>query len=540
MPREQDRIVGHLGQLVGEAVVEGQRIAAGKIGAAATLEEQGVARHERTVEHEALTSRSVTGCVDQLDRDVADHDDVAARVENEIGRDEIGDLAHELTLLGLHMDRDVHAFEELVDALDRVPHHLSTDMIGVVVRGENSGESHVIRFEDAKDAVDVVGGIDGDRLTGLAITDQIDEVHHLPRQRIVLGDVASGEQLTEIQTAGSGGIGHCPILAGRGQNWDVTSRVPLSTVVPPAEDLPDVLPTDRLGPTGMPTPALRAQFRRMHDARNVANVLLTWLEPALLLGFACWWTPGLPLAAAIPVWVAVFLLMGRTFARLSILGHEAAHRLLFSNRRVNDVVGAWLCDYPAFVPFDAYRRQHMAHHRDELGPNEPDLNLYRGYPIPAASMRRKLRRDLLGSSGWKNLRGLLLALTRTSSRPFALRIIAVQVVLFAAMGLASGRWWLWSVMWLAPWMTIWRVLNRLRGIAEHGGMEHSADRRRTTHVIRQSWLPRMWIAPFNTGWHLAHHTDMGVPFQQLPALHDELVAAGWVTPAIEYRSYTAL
>ena len=46
--------------------------------------------------------------------------------------------------------------------------------------------------------------------------------------------------------------------------------------------------------------------------------------------------------------------------------------------------------------------------------------------------------------------------------------------------------------------------------------------------------------PFNTGWHLAHHADMGVPFQQLPALHDELVTAGWVTPAIEYRTYSAL
>jgi hypothetical protein len=33
---------------------------------------------------------------------------------------------------------------------------------------------------------------------------------------------------------------------------------------------------------------------------------------------------------------------------------------------------------------------------------------------------------------------------------------------------------------------------------------------------------------------------MGVPFQQLPRLHDELVGAGWVVPEIEYPSYTAL
>ena len=89
-------------------------------------------------------------------------------------------------------------------------------------------------------------------------------------------------------------------------------------------------------------------------------------------------------------------------------------------------------------------------------------------------------------------------------------------------------------------MTVWRVLNRLRGIAEHGGMEHSDDRRRTTHVVRQHAAARFWIVPFNTGWHLAHHADMGVPFQHLPELHDELVASGWVTPELEHRSYTAL
>ena len=58
--------------------------------------------------------------------------------------------------------------------------------------------------------------------------------------------------------------------------------------------------------------------------------------------------------------------------------------------------------------------------------------------------------------------------------------------------------------------------------------------------MRQTLLPRFWIVPFNTGWHLAHHADMGVPFQHLPALHDELVRSGWVTESLEYRSYTEL
>jgi fatty acid desaturase len=84
---------------------------------------------------------------------------------------------------------------------------------------------------------------------------------------------------------------------------------------------------------------------------------------------------------------------------------------------------------------------------------------------------------------------------------------------------------------------VWRVINRLRGVAEHGGMERSDDRRLTTHHIHQSWLARFWMVPFNTGWHLAHHVDIGVPFQNLPRFHQELVTVGWIDPALEYPSY---
>lgn len=312
------------------------------------------------------------------------------------------------------------------------------------------------------------------------------------------------------------------------------------SMVPATADLPEVLPTDRLQATGMPVPALRDRLRRIPNGRNVLNVLSVWLQTFGVLAVACLITPSLPLAAALGVWTITFLLIGRGYSLLSILAHEAVHRCLFSSRRANDLVGRWLLAYPAFIPFDAYRRQHMAHHRDELGPNEPDLNLYRDYPIPRDSLRRKLRRDAFGSSGAKHLRGLIMAVVRRSSRPYASSILVTQAVLAVTMTLLSGRWWLWPVMWLAPWLTVWRVLNRLRGIAEHGGMEHSADRRRTTHVVRQRLASRFWIVPFNTGWHLAHHTDMGVPFQNLPTLHAELVASGWVTPAIEHPSYIAL
>jgi fatty acid desaturase len=305
-----------------------------------------------------------------------------------------------------------------------------------------------------------------------------------------------------------------------------------TTVVPPVEVLPDVLPTDRLTATAMPVPEIRAELRRIADIRNVGSVLLTWLHAGVTVGGAVWL--GHPLAYA-----AAFVLMGAVFARFAIIGHEAAHKLLFTNKRANDLVGRWLLAYPAFIPLEAYRRGHFAHHKDEFGPNEPDMNLYAGYPITKASFRRKLWRDARGSSGWKNLKGLLGAFRSPTSRPMATRIALAQLPLIAV-AVAVGRWWLYPLLWLGPWMTTWRVINRLRSIAEHGGMVRSKDRRLTTHNVRQSWLARFWIVPLNTGWHLAHHVDMGVPWRNLPKLHAELEAAGWVTSDITYSSYRAL
>ena len=169
---------------------------------------------------------------------------------------------------------------------------------------------------------------------------------------------------------------------------------------PSPDLLTEVLPSDHLGPTGRPVGELRDELYRIPDLANAGHVAGVWIQSVGVLALAAWW--GNPIG-----WLIAFLLMGRALGRFAILAHEAAHRLLFSNRNINDWVGAWLVAYPAFVPLDAYRRSHMAHHKEEFGPNEPDMGLYSGYPITADSWRRKLTRDADGNSGWKNLKGLL-------------------------------------------------------------------------------------------------------------------------------------
>ena len=304
-------------------------------------------------------------------------------------------------------------------------------------------------------------------------------------------------------------------------------------MVPDAAVRPSVLPTGRLLASGKCRPELRQDLRRINDFRNALTVGGLWVWVVAMVALAVWIDN--PLA-----YLAVFILMGPIHARFAILMHEAAHKLLFTNKRINDWVGTWVIAYPALVPIQLYRRGHFSHHRQEFGPEEPDMAFYGGYRCDRRTLARRLVRDAVGISGWKNLSPLLKSVKVRAYRPVSLPIIAMQVGLWAVAWAATGRWWIYPLLWLAPWMTQWKLINRLRAIAEHGGMEASDDRRVTTHDVRQSLLARFWIVPYNTGWHLAHHVDMGIPFRNLPRFHAELIEAGYVTPGITYPNYRSL
>src|SRR5271154_699582 len=142
-----------------------------------------------------------------------------------------------------------------------------------------------------------------------------------------------------------------------------------TTMVPDLAARPDVLPPERLLANGMAIPELRPALRHIDNARNAWTVVSVWLYVVVLVGGAAW----------LNTWWAyllAFVLIGPMFARFAILMHEAAHKLLFTDKRWNDWIGTWVIAYPVFTPVQLYRRVHFAHHRDEFGPDEPDIAFY--------------------------------------------------------------------------------------------------------------------------------------------------------------------
>ena len=300
--------------------------------------------------------------------------------------------------------------------------------------------------------------------------------------------------------------------------------------------VPDLVPfegSDRLRADGRPTAELRARLRRIPNVRNTITVISVLALPVLVV----------VAAVAIDAWWAVLIgipIMAVFQNRLFILHHEGAHRLLFSNRRLNDVIGVNLFGYLSFgTGTHHYRRGHAAHHRDEFGPKEPDFLLYSFYPIPKESLRRKLVRDATGVSAYRILKPRLTGVVKPKYMVNSLRFLGGQLAVFALFAV-FGHPWLYLFLWVVPYVFVYQVLNRARAIAEHGGMTRSPDRRATSHHVRQSLLARAILVPYGVGYHLAHHVDSGVPFRNLPELTRVLEEDGYITPELTWRSYPAL
>ena len=307
------------------------------------------------------------------------------------------------------------------------------------------------------------------------------------------------------------------------------------------DQLPITHPDNFIQQDGRPTPTYRENLRRIPNVRNAISVLSIYTQTIGVVVGALWINSTFPWPFGVLAFVTAFVLMGRAYAQFASLMHEAAHRLLFSHKKLNDFVGNWLLGYPTMTSTPAYRRVHMAHHRQEFGPEEPDIPLYANYPVSNASLRRKLSRDATGQTGFKLLSAQMRGLFSTDRRVrrTLIKMLLVQVVIFAACT-ALGYPLVYLAMWVLPYLTVWRVINRLRSIAEHGGLRGDSDRRITTHSVHQSLMARFFLVPFNIGWHLAHHVDAGVPFRNLPAYHRHLHEAGYVTNQIEYPNYQSI
>ena len=291
--------------------------------------------------------------------------------------------------------------------------------------------------------------------------------------------------------------------------------------------------SNRLHPDGRPKKAFRDQLRKISNFKNSFSVILSLLLPPLIVWVSMIYSHPL-------IWIFLILCMGIAQNRLFIIHHEAAHRLLFSNQKINDLIGIRLIAWVAYGSGrHGYRIGHIRHHRDEFGPQEPDFVLYSFYPISKSSMSRKLLRDLSGISAFRILRPRFQRLNDLRHLRLTVSFLSGQLMIVALFWIFSNLA-MYFLLWILPWVCVYQFLNRIRAITEHGGMTQSSDRRRTTHYIRQNRLANFFFVPLNVGYHLAHHVDMLVPYRNLPLLDQALMEDGYISSDLIWPNYRSL
>ncbi len=274
----------------------------------------------------------------------------------------------------------------------------------------------------------------------------------------------------------------------------------------------------------------------MNDWKSAASVALDWAITFAAMALVAVWTNPVTIVAAL-------FLIGARQLGLAVLMHEASHRSLFSNKRVNDWVGNWLCGYPVWSDLTPYRPYHLQHHAHTGSAKDPDLGLVAPFPITPASLRRKLWRDLSGQTGAKFA---VAAFRRTFGRwredPVARRaaqgVAITNAVLLAVLTLAGHP--ALYLLWVGAWLTINTLVTRIRSIAEHALTPDAAEPYGLTRTTVPRWWERLLIAPNCVNYHMEHHLLITVPHYNLRAMHRRLTDLGVIGPGCVAHSYAAI
>ncbi len=236
-------------------------------------------------------------------------------------------------------------------------------------------------------------------------------------------------------------------------------------------------------------------------AVNVALVAAGFALPAL------WHHPV--------AWILASVLLAGRALGFAILMHDTAHLSFFTSRSVNQWMGKWVFGALPNVPYAAYRRGHLEHHRTAGTGADPDLAFVSGYPATRASLARKFLRDVSGVNGIKGIIYQFQPTDRGALYPFFVMHVLIVAVLWG-LGVPEvyACWWLGQLF-------VFPLLVRLRVMGEHGGVPDHMDRdpRRNTATTLAGPFARLLVVPNFVNYHVEHHLAATVPGYKLPALH---------------------
>jgi fatty acid desaturase len=248
--------------------------------------------------------------------------------------------------------------------------------------------------------------------------------------------------------------------------------------------------------------------------------------------------------------LAIVVIGGRQNA-LATLAHEGWHGLLFSSRRLNHIVGAWLYSYPLGILYYHDRDRHLRHHREVGHDYDPDWINY-------TSRGRESRGRVLGYLA-SLLFGRLLFSTLlnfvTRGRPRIgvepagkedrpgvfgelFRVGLCQAALFGLMTFASHHWWSYPLLWMLPLATVAGFFANFRALIEHVTARDDVAPDDRLRDIEAGPIERFFISPSHFHYHALHHAYPSIPHYNLARGKEAYMVQFGIYPFTVRKGYT--
>jgi fatty acid desaturase len=249
------------------------------------------------------------------------------------------------------------------------------------------------------------------------------------------------------------------------------------------------------------------------------------------------------------VWVLGFLVVGHMQYHLSVLGHHALHRNLFSQRGCNEFVARYLLHGSLGLPNEPMRRNHMSHHKyfeqeQDYERDNYDFTLsgrgtasgFRRWAIGAylgGAIVPAVGRVVRGANKEAARRGNQNRSALSNTLRDWLPVASAQICLFLLYWALTGVWWSYS-LWVVSIFTLLAGFSATRAMLEHADPVSPPQRLMTFPC---SGFERYLLGACNFNFHAEHHLYSGVPACNLEKLHYYLKENGGLHGVVEIQSY---
>lgn len=274
----------------------------------------------------------------------------------------------------------------------------------------------------------------------------------------------------------------------------------------------------------IPTYISRDELKRLsvlQPSKTAFALAFDWLVIVAAISISIWANNWIVYA------LSVAIIAGRQHA-LAVLNHDFAHHRFLKNKNLSEWIGDVFLAWPILITVDSYRKTHMEHHFHTNTEDDPDyaprldMKTYK-FPMNIWFLITSLVGYLLAITSLYDVKSLhLKKIANAQTRLY----VFLRLGFYACVGLIigmTGTWKEFVLYWVVPYFTLFFAFNYVRGVAEHfSAMDYSTLEGGTRTVLPYLW-EKGFFGPHNVHFHSEHHLYPGVPFYNLPELHERLM-----------------